>query len=350
MKRFATWTILTCLMTLSAFSQTTIVDVSGRIVEGDTQQPAIAASVQLLNLPDSSQVTGMASNTNGLYRLQAKPGKYVLKVTYIGYQPSLVPVQLSSAPKRMKDIVLQPDAILLAEAVVVAEAPQVQVVEDTIQFNSSAYRTPQGAVLEDLVEKLPGAEVDESGNVKINGKDISKVMVNGQEYNIPFGTTADGTGLIDNTYILPVSSETIRTELYTLNYGAFMIDEIRFMQTLKKGDMVRTAVTSASTDGETTSYTFTNLADYGYDMYGYNVVSSFELEGESTTSAPSDLVTVNLETGESEITTGIEDATQGEPVSVVARYSLDGRLLTAPQRGVNILKMSDGTTRKVVVK
>ena len=182
MKRFATWTILTCLMTLSAFSQTTIVDVSGRIVEGDTQQPAIAASVQLLNLPDSSQVTGMASNTNGLYRLQAKPGKYVLKVTYIGYQPSLVPVQLSSAPKRMKDIVLQPDAILLAEAVVVAEAPQVQVVEDTIQFNSSAYRTPQGAVLEDLVEKLPGAEVDESGNVKINGKDISKVMVNGQEF------------------------------------------------------------------------------------------------------------------------------------------------------------------------
>lgn len=176
------------------------------------------------------------------------------------------------------------------------------------------------------------------------------LMVNGQEYNIPFGTTADGTGLIDNTYILPVSSETIRPELYTLNYGAFMIDEIRFMQTLKKGDMVRTAVTSASTDGETTSYTFTNLADYGYGIYGYNVVSSFELEGESTTSAPSALVTVDLETGESEVTTGIEDATQGEAVSVVARYSLDGRLLTAPQRGVNILKMSDGTTRKVVVK
>ena len=182
MKRFVTWTIFFCLMALSAFSQAQTVDVSGRIVEGDTQQPAIAASVQLLNLPDSNQVTGMASNTQGLFRLQAKPGKYVLKVTYIGYQPSYTPVQLVSAPKRMGDIVLQPDAILLAEAVVVAEAPQVQVVEDTIQFNSSAYRTPQGAVLEDLVEKLPGAEVDESGNVKINGKDISKVMVNGQEF------------------------------------------------------------------------------------------------------------------------------------------------------------------------
>ena len=182
MKRFATWTILLCLTALSAFSQTKTVDVSGRIMEGDTNQPAIAASVQLLNLPDSTQATGMASNTHGLFRLQAKPGKYLLKVTYIGYQPSYTPVQLVSAPKRMGDIVLQPDAIMLAEAVVVAEAPQVQVVEDTVQFNANAYRTPQGATLEELVKKLPGAEVDDDGNVKINGKDVSKILVNGKEF------------------------------------------------------------------------------------------------------------------------------------------------------------------------
>ena len=182
MKRFATWTILLCLTALSAFSQTKTVDVSGRIMEGDTNQPAIAASVQLLNLPDSTQATGMASNMQGLFRLQAKPGKYVLKVTYIGYQPSYTPVQLVSAPKRMGDIVLQPDAIMLAETVVVAEAPQVQVVEDTVQFNANAYRTPQGATLEELVKKLPGAEVDDDGNVKINGKDVSKILVNGKEF------------------------------------------------------------------------------------------------------------------------------------------------------------------------
>ena len=182
MKRFATWTILLCLTALSAFSQTKTVDVSGRIMEGDTNQPAIAASVQLLNLPDSTQATGMASNMQGLFRLQAKPGKYVLKVTYIGYQPSYTPVQLVSAPKRMGDVVLQPDAIMLAEAVVVAEAPQVQVVEDTVQFNANAYRTPQGATLEELVKKLPGAEVDDDGNVKINGKDVSKILVNGKEF------------------------------------------------------------------------------------------------------------------------------------------------------------------------
>ncbi len=182
MNRFIAGMALLWIAALSAFSQSKAVDIRGRIMEGDTNQPAIAASVQLLNLPDSTQSTGMASSPDGYFRLQARPGKYVLKVSYLGYTTQFVPLQIGSQVKQVPDIVLQPDAILLAEAVVTAQAPQVQVVEDTIQFNSSAYRTQKGAVLEDLVEKLPGAEIDDSGNVKINGKDISKVMVNGQEF------------------------------------------------------------------------------------------------------------------------------------------------------------------------
>ncbi len=45
-----------------------------------------------------------------------------------------------------------------------------QVVEDTLMYSSSAYRTPEGAMLEELVKKLPGAEIDDDGNVTINGK------------------------------------------------------------------------------------------------------------------------------------------------------------------------------------
>ena len=62
------------------------------------------------------------------------------------------------------------------------------------------------------------------------------------------------------------------------------------------------------------------------------------------------MVVVDLETGRSDITTDIDGAAGPEGLEVVARYSLDGRRLAAPQKGVNILKMSDGTTRKVVVK
>jgi len=68
------------------------------------------------------------------------------------------------------------------EAVITAEAPQVVVKEDTLEYNSTAYRTPEGAMLEELVKKLPGAEIDDDGNVKINGKEVKKIMVDGKEF------------------------------------------------------------------------------------------------------------------------------------------------------------------------
>ena len=49
-------------------------------------------------------------------------------------------------------------------------------------FNTSAYRTPDGAMLEELVKKFPGAEVDDNGNITINGKQVKKIMVNGKEF------------------------------------------------------------------------------------------------------------------------------------------------------------------------
>ncbi|MDO4162775.1 MAG: TonB-dependent receptor [Bacteroides sp.] len=185
MRKIITGTVLMLATALSAFSQTKSITVSGRVMEGDTNEPAVQATVQLLSLPDSTQAAGVASSSQGYFQLpKVKPGKYTLKVSYIGYKNKFVPLSLSNSAttKDVGTVSLDVDAVMLAEAVVVAEAPQVQVVEDTLLYNSSAYRTPQGAMLEELVKKLPGAEVDDDGNVKINGKDISKIMVNGKEF------------------------------------------------------------------------------------------------------------------------------------------------------------------------
>lgn len=166
-------------------SQSRSVTVTGHLVEADTKGPAMEATVQLLSLPDSTYVTGVASDGRGNFRLpRVKAGKYLLKVSYIGFRTLYKPLQFNSSQPTVNvgTLTLEADAIMLAEAVIVAEAPQVQVVEDTLQYNSSAYRTPEGSTLEELVKKLPGAEVDEDGNIKINGKDISKIMVNGKEF------------------------------------------------------------------------------------------------------------------------------------------------------------------------
>ncbi|MCI1681102.1 MAG: outer membrane beta-barrel protein [Bacteroides sp.] len=185
MKKTIIGMVLMFMTTLSAFPQSANITVSGRVIEDDTKGPAVQATIQLLSLPDSTFVTGIATIQNGSFKLpKVKAGKYVLKVSYIGFIPKLIPIHLlaTTPVKNIGTITLKTDAVMLSEAVVTAEAPQVQVVEDTLVYNSSAYRTPEGAMLEELVKKLPGAQIDDDGNVKINGKDLKKIMVDGKEF------------------------------------------------------------------------------------------------------------------------------------------------------------------------
>lgn len=185
MKKLVFLLLLVCTCTTLSFAQSNKrVTVTGTVIDGDDKSPVGQATVQLLSLPDSAMVVGNVTNNDGVFSIAARPGKYVLKVSFVGYLSQEKPLQLTANKPTVNlgTVVLPTDAIMLGEAVVVAEAPQVTVSEDTIGFNASAYRTPEGAMLEELVKKLPGAEVDEDGNIKINGKEVKKIMVDGKEF------------------------------------------------------------------------------------------------------------------------------------------------------------------------
>jgi hypothetical protein len=169
----------------SSIAQTKNITVTGTVVEADTKEPAVRATVQLLALPDSTYVTGIATAERGRFTLpNVSAGRYVLQVTSVGFRPKRIPVQLTASnPNRdLGVIALESDAILLQEAVITAEAPPVTVRADTTEYAASAYRTPEGAMLEELVKKLPGAEVSEDGTITVNGKEIKKIMVDGKEF------------------------------------------------------------------------------------------------------------------------------------------------------------------------
>lgn len=185
MRKISVWLVLTFICTSFALAQDKTIAVSGRVVETESKELVTQATVRLLALPDSSYVAGIATGNKGWFTLpKVKAGKYLLVVSSIGFRTKTLSLQLSAdvPDKKIGTVSLEPDEVMLAEAVVVAEAPQVTVREDTLEFNSAAYRTPEGAMLEELVKKLPGAEIDESGNVKINGKEIKKIMVDGKEF------------------------------------------------------------------------------------------------------------------------------------------------------------------------
>ena len=176
--------VLMSMMTLNIGAVNGNVNVKGRVVDSADKQPVAHATVQILQPKDSTMVVGNVTDMDGIFDIRVAKGSYILKVSFVGYKPKYRNINVSGEKKEqfVGFVALQSDAIMLDEAVVVGQAPEVRVAGDTLVYNSSAYRLPQGSALEELVKKLPGAEVDENGKITINGKEVKKIMVNGKEF------------------------------------------------------------------------------------------------------------------------------------------------------------------------
>ncbi|MDE5740383.1 MAG: outer membrane beta-barrel protein [Bacteroidaceae bacterium] len=171
---------------LSAIAQSKF-NVSGTILDQETNEAVMAATVRVLSLPDSAMAGGAATDANGAFSIKnIKKGKYAVKITYIGYQERVMPLDLTNKEEgknvNIGYIRITSDSKLLKEAQVVANVAQMQVSGDSLVYNAQAFRVAEGSALEDLVKKLPGAKVDDEGNITINGKTVSKILVDGKEF------------------------------------------------------------------------------------------------------------------------------------------------------------------------
>ena len=177
--------LLMILFSPMAFAQQSGVNVTGSVVEQGSDTPIEQATVRLLNVKDSAMVRGVVSSRNGSFTLKnVKKGSYLLHITFIGYDPLYQPLQITGKknPVNVGKLELSDGAIELGEAVVIGKAPEVTVRNDTVEYNADSYKVTEGSVLEDLLKKMPGVEVDSEGKITVNGKEVKKVMVDGKEF------------------------------------------------------------------------------------------------------------------------------------------------------------------------
>ena len=177
--------LLMILFSPMAFAQQSGVNVTGSVVEQGSDTPIEQATVRLLNVKDSAMVRGVVSARNGSFTLKnVKKGSYLLHITFIGYDPLYQPLQITGKknPVNVGKLELSDGAIELGEAVVIGKAPEVTVRNDTVEYNADSYKVTEGSVLEDLLKKMPGVEVDSEGKITVNGKEVKKVMVDRKEF------------------------------------------------------------------------------------------------------------------------------------------------------------------------
>ncbi len=160
---------------------------SGRIIGKivDTTNAALDhASVIVLDQADSSMLYFAQSDKQGNFSIdQVSSGKYLLQLSYTGFLQYWKKIEVHKDEElQLGNIILQTQNYLLPVMEIKGEHSPIKFGRDTVEYNASSFKTQSGDVVEDLLKKLPGIEVDRDGSVKAYGEKVQNVLVDGKEF------------------------------------------------------------------------------------------------------------------------------------------------------------------------
>ncbi|HEY0654509.1 MAG TPA: TonB-dependent receptor family protein [Chryseosolibacter sp.] len=174
--------VLLLAISVSTFGQK--FSIKGQLVD-TLSNPLSSATVLLLNPKDSSLVNFVVGDVNGNFLLKnVSKGEHLLKVSFIGFRHFTKKITTPETAQviELGKLKLIPVSNELEAIEIQAEKAPVVVKKDTIEFNASSFKTKQNAVVEDLLKKLPGVEVDNDGNITAQGEQVRNVTVDGKKF------------------------------------------------------------------------------------------------------------------------------------------------------------------------
>ena len=177
---------IVCFAILIAIANTLFAQI---IIKGSVKDtanmPLAFATISLLNKADSTFENFAVSDKNGNYEIkETKEGSYLLQASFIGYFTEYKPVAITKNTTTIThNFAMQNnEAKLLPNVEISSEKVPIKLKGDTLEYNANSFKTKPDAVVEDLLRKLPGIQVDANGKIKAMGKDVKKVLVDGKEF------------------------------------------------------------------------------------------------------------------------------------------------------------------------
>jgi len=172
------------LLSLSSytFGQHTI---RGKVTDTAATYKMTNATVTILQQKDSSLVGFTRADTTGSFHINPVPsGQFMLMVSYPGYADYIEEFRIDSATQQkdfgLINLILK--ATLLEGVVIQGKAAAIKINGDTTEYNPASYSIQPNSKVEDLLKQLPGIQVDKDGKITAQGKTVSKVLVDGEEF------------------------------------------------------------------------------------------------------------------------------------------------------------------------
>ena len=166
------------LVSSISFSQT--IKLEG-IISDSKALPIEMANVMAVNQATKGMDSYGITNDKGKYSLNLKPNTtYSIKISFLGMQGKEIEI-VTTTVNINKNISLEDSAVELDGVEIIREMP-VSIKGDTIVYNADSFKSGTERKLEDVLKKLPGVEVNADGEVEVEGKKVTKLMVEGKDF------------------------------------------------------------------------------------------------------------------------------------------------------------------------
>ena len=176
-----TFLLLLTIITISLFGQNSF--IKGNVFDKNGA-PLVYATAVLLYPNDSTMAYYGITNSAGFFEIKnIKSGKYILQTAHIGCQSFFKNIEIPHKKNgNIGVLIMEPSAVSLSAVEVSAERIPILIKKDTIEYSAGAFNVKSDAVAEDLLKKLPGVHVDRGGNIKAQGENVQRVLVDGKEF------------------------------------------------------------------------------------------------------------------------------------------------------------------------
>lgn len=183
MKKFL-FPVILLLLTLSIQAQ----QVKGKVLMQNDSTPAQFASVGLIQLPDSAIISGVITLTDGGYAFESvKPGEYLVKVSFLGYETIVKPISLQSGSNlTVEDIYLSETSTNVGEVTIVGERLKGKEMVDRTSYSIPPLVAKSSSNGYELLKKIPQVQVDFQNNITLNGSSNFIIEVDGRQRDREF--------------------------------------------------------------------------------------------------------------------------------------------------------------------
>ena len=159
------------------------VQVKGKIIDIQTNEPLSFASIRISQSTDNKLVTGNISNEKGEFSIPAPYGNFVAEIEYMGYKKLKTGNFSLSKDNQTYDfgtLKLESSANALKEVVIQAEKSTMELSLDKRVFNVGKDLANAGGTASDILTNIPSVSVDPEGGVKLRGSDNVRILIDGK--------------------------------------------------------------------------------------------------------------------------------------------------------------------------